>query len=68
MGRIESITDQLGMYVNEVVASVERLKRDHKFTTGEAIKIVELGLRSMECDVYWREVCDKEDALIDATR
>lgn len=68
MGRIENVTDQLHLFVDDVVKNVERLKKDYKFTTGEAIKIVEAGIYNMDCGTRWRELCDKEDGLIDATK
>lgn len=61
--RIENITDQLKGYVDEVRAIVQDLKKDHGFTTNEAIKIVDIGVRNMECEVHHHEVCAEEDAL-----
>ena len=61
--RIENITDQLKGYVDEVRAIVQHLKKDYEFTTDEAIKIVDIGVRNMECEVHYHEACAKEDSL-----
>ena len=68
MGEINAITDQLNLYVDDVLMNVELLKKDNKLTTGEAIKIVEAGVHNMECEIRWHQVhriCDSIEKLND---
>ena len=46
---IENLTDQILGFTQEVVEAIERVKK-RGYTTEEAIKIVELGIKDMEVE------------------
>ena len=47
--QIENLTDQILGFTQEVVEAIERVKK-RGYTTEEAIKITELGIRDMEVE------------------
>ncbi len=46
---IENLTDQILGFTQEVKVTIEEIKKDG-YTTEEAIKIVELGIKDMEVE------------------
>lgn len=51
MSEINNITDQIQGFTEEVVEAIKGVE-SQGFTREEAIKIVELGIKDMEVEVY----------------
>lgn len=50
-GTIENITDQLDVYVGDVLSAIDTVMSTEKYTIDQAIKIVEVGAASMRTEL-----------------
>lgn len=50
-GTIENVTDQLDIYVEDVLSAIDTVMSTEKYTIDQAIKIVEVGAVSMKTEV-----------------